>query len=103
MYSAYVISQAAASSLLIGIVKYQMLYFEAMLSFATFNTSLVFQALPVSDEIYVDNVTIIVTAIDNLGAGESSDAVTDTICKYKCKGIILRIYVHYVLYSGYYR
>ena len=54
-----------------------------MLNFTTSNTSLVFQPQPVLDEIYVDNVTIIVTAVNNLGFGESSDAVTDMICKCK--------------------
>ena len=72
-----------------------------MLNFTTTNTSLVFQTQPVSDEIYVDNVTITVAAINNFGTGEPSDAVTDMICKCMFNCVILhcickRIIVIYI-------
>ena len=83
----------ASSDLLTGVVIYQIVYFEAMLNFTTTNNLLVFQAQPVSDEIYIDNVTIIVTAINNFGTGEPSDAVTDMICKCKFDYIIYEIII----------
>ena len=52
-----------------------------MLNFTTSNTSLVFQAQPASDELYMDNVTIIITATNQLGIGIPSDVVKDVICK----------------------
>ena len=52
-----------------------------MLNFTTLNTFLVFQAQPVSDELYMGNVTIIITATNQFGVGTPSDATKDTICK----------------------
>ena len=52
-----------------------------MLNFTTSNTFLVFQAQPVSDELYMDNVTIIITVTNQFGIGIPSEAIKDTVCK----------------------
>ena len=62
-------------------IQYQIYYFEAMFNFTTTTTSLVFQAQPVIDDIYVDNVTITVTATNQFGVGEPSNVVAVKICK----------------------
>ena len=62
-------------------VLYNIYYSEAMFNFTTANTSLVFQAQPVINDIYVDNVTISVTAINQFGVGEPSSVVAIKICK----------------------
>ena len=90
---------------------YQVHYFEAMLNLTTTNNSLLFQAQAVLDDTYVGNVTIIVTAINQFGIGESSNPVTEKICKlilyaYLCMYVATcvlaypgSIYIHISIYA----
>ena len=75
------VENVTTSNLLTESMQYQIHYFEVMLNLTTTNSSLLFQAQPVLEDIYVDNVTITVTAINRFGIGEPSNVVTVKICK----------------------